>query len=101
MEFFATSATPARQRTDCAIVGVYDKGMLTDAAAELDKRVNGRVTRLIKKGDLRGKAGDVVTLTDLGGGPCERIVVVGLGSKGSFGRKQYRRALSTAITAIG
>jgi leucyl aminopeptidase len=101
MEFFATSATPARQRTDCAIVGVYDKGVLTDAAAELDKRVNGRVTRLIKKGDLRGKAGDVVMLTDLGGGPCERIVVVGLGSKGSFGRKQYRRALSTAITAIG
>ena len=37
MEFFvSTSRGPAKQRTDCAIVGVYDKGTLSSAAEELD-----------------------------------------------------------------
>ncbi len=59
MEFFVTLAGPAKQRTDCAIVGVYDKGTLSAAAEELDKRIGGRIARLVKRGDLRGKAGDV------------------------------------------
>ena len=37
MEFFVSTAAPARQRTDCAIVGVYDKGVLSAAAEELDR----------------------------------------------------------------
>ncbi len=100
MQFFATSTSPARQRTDCAIVGVYDKGVLTDAAATLDQRIGGRIARLVRKGDLRGKAGDVLTLSELSGAACERVVVIGLGTKSGFTRKQYRRALNTALTAI-
>ncbi len=101
MEFFATTSVPARQRTECAIVGIYDKGVLSDAAAEIDGRSGGRLAKLVKKGDLRGKTGEVVTLADLDGGPCERIVAIGLGAKGAFNRKQYRRALTAALTAIG
>lgn len=101
MEFFATSTAPARQRTDCAIVGVYEKGVLTSAAEELDSRIGGRISRLVKRGDLRGKTGDVQLLGDVSGAGCERIVVIGLGARGNFKRKQYRRALVTALTAIG
>ncbi|HEY5808427.1 MAG TPA: leucyl aminopeptidase [Povalibacter sp.] len=100
MEFFATTTAPARQRTDCAIVGVYDKGVLSEAAAEIDQRIGNRLSRLIKKGDLRGKAGEVLTLSDLSGAPCERLIVVGLGAKSGLNRKLYRRALASAITAI-
>jgi len=60
MEFFVSLGGPAKQRTDCAIVGVYDKGTLSAAAEELDKRIGGRIARLVKRGDLRGKTGDVV-----------------------------------------
>ena len=94
MDFFATSTSPAKQRTECAVVGVYDKGVLSDAAAEIDARTGGRIARLVKKGDLRGKVGEVLTLSDLDKGPCERIVVVGLGSKSGFNRKLYRKALA-------
>ena len=100
MDFFATSTAPSRQSTDCAIVGVYDKGVLSDAAAELDGRIGGRIARLIKRGDLRGKTGDVLMLSDVSGARCERVVVIGLGAKSGFNRKQYRRALSAALTAI-
>lgn len=101
MEFFATSTAPARQRTDCAIVGVYDKGVLSGAAEELDRRIGGRIARLVKRGDLRGKSGDVQVLGDISGAGCERIVVLGLGARSGFKRKQYRRALVTALAAIG
>ena len=96
MEFFVTLAGPAKQRTDCAIVGVYDKGVLSTAAEELDKRIGGRIARLVKRGDLRGKTGDLVLLADLTGAPVERVVVVGLGGRNSFKRKQYRKALPSA-----
>ena len=58
MEFFVSTAAPSRQRTDCAIVGVFDKGVLSEAAQALDRRIGGRIARLVKKGDVRGKAGD-------------------------------------------
>jgi leucyl aminopeptidase len=100
MEFFATASSAARQRTDCAIVGVYDKGVLSSAAEALDKRIGGRIARLVKRGDLRGKSGDSVLLADLTGGPCERVIVLGLGSRTGFKRKQYRKALTSALTIL-
>ncbi len=100
MEFFVTTAAPARHRTECAIVGVFEKGELTTAAAQLDERIGGRIAKLTKRGDLRGKQGDSVLLTDLDGAPCERIIVVGLGARTGFKRKQYRKALAAALTVL-
>ena len=100
MEFFVSLAGPAKQRTDCAIVGVYDKGTLSAAAEELDKRIGGRIGRLVKRGDLRGKTGDLVLLADLTGAPVERVVIVGLGARSSFKRKQYRKAIASALNAV-
>jgi leucyl aminopeptidase len=100
MEFFVSTAAASKQRTDCAIVGVYDKGVLSAAAAELDERIGGRIARLVKRGDLRGKAGDVLLLADLAGTPIERVVVVGLGARSSFKRKQYRKALTSALATL-
>jgi leucyl aminopeptidase len=101
MEFFVTSTAASRQRTDCAIVGVYDKGVLSEAAQDLDRRIGGRIARLVKRGDFRGKAGDALMLADVSGAACERIVLVGLGSRSGFKRKQYRKALSTALNTLG
>jgi leucyl aminopeptidase len=101
MEFFVSTAAPSRQRTDCAIVGVYDKGVLSETAQAFDRALGGRIARLVKRGDLRGKAGDTLLLADVEGAACERLLLVGLGARGSFKRKQYRKALSTALTALG
>ena len=100
MEFFVGTASPSRQRTECAIVGVYDKGVLSAAAEELDGRIGGRIAKMIKRGDLRGKTGDAVLLADLSGAPCERVIVLGLGSRSAFKRKQYRKALASALAML-
>src|SRR5688572_11429900 len=100
MEYFVSTASAGRQRTDCAIVGVYDKGELSEAAAEIDARIGGRIARLVKRGDLRGKAGDAVLLADLNCGPCERVLALGLGALKGFKRKQYRKALAASLAML-
>ena len=100
MEFFVSTASPSRQRTDCAIVGVYDKGVLSAAAEDLDARIGGRIAKLVKRGDLRGKTGDAVLLADVSGAPVERVIVLGLGNRSTFKRKQYRKALASALAML-
>ena len=100
MQFFVSTSSAARQRTECAIVGVFEKGTLSAAASALDERLGGRVARLAKSGDIRGKLGETLLLADLQGGPAQRVLVVGLGSQKNYGRKQYRRALQAAATTI-
>jgi leucyl aminopeptidase len=100
MEFFVSTTSPSRQRTECAIVGVYDKGVLSAAAEDLDARIGGRIAKLVKRGDLRGKTGDAVLLADLSGAQVERVIVIGLGAQGAFKRKQYRKALSSALALL-
>jgi len=100
MRFYSVSGSAAQQRTDCAIVGLYESGALSHAAAQLDSALGGRIARLVKRRDLRGKAGATMLL-DVDGGPCQRVLVVGLGKKDEFGRRQYRKAVQAAATALG
>jgi leucyl aminopeptidase len=99
MRFYAVSGSAAQQRTDCAIVGLYESGALAAAASQLDAALGGRIARLVKRRDARGKAGEVLLL-DVEDARCERVLVVGLGKKDAFGRKQYKKALVAAATAL-
>jgi len=99
MRFYAVSGSAARQRTDCAIVGLYESGTLSGAAQQLDAALGGRIGRLVKRRDARGKLGEC-TLLDVERGPCERVLLVGLGKKDGFGRKQYKKALLAAAAAV-
>ncbi|MDH3589063.1 MAG: leucyl aminopeptidase [Gammaproteobacteria bacterium] len=100
MEFFATSAAPARQRTDCAIVGIYAPKRLTADAGLLDKAAGKAVSAAIAAGDIDGKLGSTLLIGRTTGVACKRILVVGLGKKREFGERAYRKAVSAAIGAI-
>jgi leucyl aminopeptidase len=99
MRFYAVSGSAAQQRTDCAIVGIYESGALSAGATQLDAALGGRITRLVKRRDARGKAGEVLLL-DVEGARCARVLLVGLGKKDAFGRKQYKKALVAAANAV-
>jgi leucyl aminopeptidase len=99
MRFFAVSGSAAQQRTNCAIVGIYESGALSAAAAQIDAVLGGRIARLVKRRDARGKPGEALLL-DVEGARCERVLLVGLGRKDSFGRKQYKKALVAAANAV-
>jgi leucyl aminopeptidase len=99
MRLFVATAAPHRQKTDCAIVGLHEGGSLGGAAASLDAALQGRLSRLVKRGDVHGKSGEL-RLIDAEGAASQRILVVGLGKKSGYGRKQYRKALVAALGAV-
>ena len=59
-------------------------------------RAAGPSRRVLKRGDFSGKATETFPIVGIRRGPAERILLVGLGPKSSFGRKPYRRAVFAA-----
>lgn len=96
MQFFATGASAARQRTACAVVGVYEKGDLSAAASALDKKSGGIIRRVVRRGDFSGKSGESLLIAELPDAPAERALLVGLGARQAFGVKAYRKAITAA-----
>ncbi|HUO83308.1 MAG TPA: leucyl aminopeptidase [Gammaproteobacteria bacterium] len=100
MEFFATSGPPQKTRTACAIVGVFEGGRLSATARLLDKGCGGAIGRVTRRGDISGKTGDVLLLSNPAGLKLPRVLLAGCGAEKSFGRRQYRKALEAAISLL-
>ena len=101
MEFTAIVDAKARQETGCAVVGVYEDGDLGVAARRIDTQLKGMIRRLQGDGDFSGKLGDILLLPNPAGAAAARVLLVGLGNRASFGRKQYRKALQAAVSSLG
>jgi leucyl aminopeptidase len=84
---------------DCIAVGVHDDGELSAEAKTLDLRGREKLSRLVKRGDFGGKAGETWLITDLEGVRAERVLLVGLGTRSDITRKVWRRATLAALNA--
>ncbi|MFI4889387.1 MAG: leucyl aminopeptidase [Steroidobacterales bacterium] len=100
MDFTAIVDPRARSATGCAVIGVFEGGDLGETAARLDEKIGGLVGKLHAAGDFAAKAGDSLLLTRTAGSRAARILLIGLGPKSSYGRKQYRKSIATAAQAL-
>src|SRR5258708_36248475 len=101
MEFKAIIDAKALTDAGCAVVGVYEDGELGNAARRIDAQLNGMVGKLRGDGDFSGKLGDILLLPAPAGAAAARVLLIGLGTRSAFGRKQYRKALQSAVHALG
>ncbi|MCL4780730.1 MAG: leucyl aminopeptidase [Gammaproteobacteria bacterium] len=101
MKFTVNTPGATRQRTACAIVGIYADGTLSDTAKALDKASGGLISDVTRNRDIRGEAGETLLLTHTGKLPCKRILLVGLGKPGKLEQRGYRQAMRAACTALG
>jgi leucyl aminopeptidase len=101
MEFEAIIDVKARNPADCAVVGVYEDGDLGIGARQIDSQLGGLIGELHKGGDFAGKLGDALLLPSPQGAAAARVLLIGLGSRTAFGRKQYRKALQASVQALG
>ena len=85
MQYFTTTSKASRRAVDCVIVGIYERGKLGAAAADIDAASKGSIKRLIKSGDLSGRLGSCAILNDVAGVRAPRVAVVGLGKSKEFG----------------
>jgi leucyl aminopeptidase len=100
MEFKAIIDAKARNEAGCAVVGVYEDGNLGKAGHQIDKQTGGLIGKLHADGDFSGKLSEVLLLPAPAGAAAARVLLVGLGARASFGRKQYRRALQSTVQAL-
>jgi leucyl aminopeptidase len=100
MEFVAEGRVARRARTDCAVVGVHERGELEPHAKLLDRALGGRLARIVRGGDFTGRGGETLLVPDLGAGPAARVLLVGLGPRKSWNRRSYRRAALAAAQAL-
>jgi leucyl aminopeptidase len=100
MEFMAIIDAKARAQAGCAVLGIYENGDLGVAARQIDKQLAGLVTNLHGSGDFAAKLGDTLMLPLPSGSTASRLLLVGLGTRAAFTRKQYRKALLSAAQAL-
>jgi leucyl aminopeptidase len=100
MEFKAIVDAKARLQTGCAVVGVYENGDLGIAARQIDKLFDGLIAKLHGSGDFAAKLGDSLMLPLPAGSAASRLLLVGLGTRAGFARKQYRKALHASAQAL-
>jgi leucyl aminopeptidase len=104
MEFTVKSGHSDKQRSACVVVGVFDSRQLSKAAAQLDAAGNGFLTKLLDSGDMDGRAGQTLMLTQLPKMPklpCERVLLIGCGPESDFNDRAYRKAVTAMTRALG
>ena len=100
MEFKAIVDAKAREPSGCAVVGVYENGDLGIARA-VDRRANRRADRPAAR--ARGFCRETrrhSAVAAAAGAASARMLLVGLGPRAAFGRKQYRKALQSSAQAL-
>jgi leucyl aminopeptidase len=100
MEFIAIIDGKARATAGCAVVGVYENADLGVAARQIDKQLDGLIAGIQTGGDFAAKLGDTLMLPLPAGSSASRLLLVGLGSRAAFTRKQYRKALQSSAQAL-
>ncbi len=87
-------------KSDCVVVGVFEAQTLSGAAFAIDNAIGGAIARVVKAGDIDGKAGSTLFLPEVTGIGASRVLLVGLGKQDAFGQKAYGDAVRAAWRAI-
>lgn len=87
-------------KSDCVVIGVFESQSLSGAALAIDEATKGLITRIVKAGDMEGKAGSTLFLHEVQGIGASRVLLVGLGKQDAFTQKAYGEAVKAAWRAI-
>jgi leucyl aminopeptidase len=101
MEFSIAAGSPAKNRTGCLVLGVFEGRKLPSAAEAIDKASGRYLSTLIKRGDHSGKAGTTLLLQKVPRISAERVLLVGLGREREYHEGAFRKAIAAAAKALG
>jgi leucyl aminopeptidase len=101
LQFSLASAAPETVDTPCVVVGVYEGGVLSSAAARIDSAAEGAIKRQVESGDITGKGGSAHMLFAPAGIGARRVLVMGLGQQKGFDAARYQRVNADAARALG
>ena len=79
MEFPVKAGAPAKQKTECAILPVFDDKELQGATKDFDRAARGAIAKLIRGGDAPARLGAVTLVHRTQGTAAARWLLVGCG----------------------
>jgi leucyl aminopeptidase len=86
---------------DAVMFGIFDGVKKTaDELASIDKAVDGEITKLIKQGEIKGKAGEISIIHTMGKVHAGKAVVIGLGKSEDLTADKIRIAIADACRAL-
>ncbi len=101
MQIKAITGNPVKIRTGALIVPHYEgEKSPTGDAAVLDKALGGLISRLVREGDVKGKAGEVTVVHPGSGIMAGRVVIAGMGKKRSVTLDKIRANVGGACRHI-
>jgi leucyl aminopeptidase len=100
MQFVVKTGAPASQRTECAILPVFDDGQLRGATQAFDKASRGSIQALLRSGDVSGRLGATTLVHRTDGTSAARWLLVGCGKFSDFSTKRLTSALTAALNAL-
>jgi leucyl aminopeptidase len=100
VEFSIKSGNPEKQRSSTVVVGVFESRVLSPAAISIDKATKNHLSKLLKNGDLDGKAGTTLLLHGVPGVLAERVLLINLGKEKEFGDKEFRSAIAKTVATL-
>src|SRR5699024_1444152 len=91
VEFTIKSGTPEKLTGGTVVVGAFaDVARHGAALGALDTASEGRLSALLKRGDLEERAGSLLSVPDLSGTRCDRVLIVSLGKSADYNDKTAR-----------
>ncbi|RDJ24048.1 leucyl aminopeptidase [Bosea caraganae] len=100
MEIIPAVGDAEKLRTELLVVGVFSGGPLTRSARRLDRRAAGRLSVILKRGELDEAPGTTLLIHHLPGSVAARILLVSLGKRALFSDRAYCRALAATAKVI-
>lgn len=100
MEFIVKSGSPAKQRTACVVVGVFEPRRLSPAAESLDEISDGYLSTLLRRGDIEGRLGQTLLLHSIPGTLADRVLLVGCGKEREVGDKEFKKIIASAASKL-
>ncbi|HET6431708.1 leucyl aminopeptidase [Dyella sp.] len=101
LQFSLANASPETVDAACVVVGVFEGGVLSSAAARIDSAAEGAIKRQVESGDITGKGGSATLLFAPAGVTARRVLVVGMGPQKSFDAARFQRINADAARALG
>jgi len=91
----------SKTRADTILFGIFeDMKKLSNDLAPMDKSLNGEIKKLINRGEIRGKLGEVTVIHSLGKLLAGQVAILGLGKSKELTHDKIRIAIADACRTL-
>ena len=100
MEFPVKTGSPARHKTACAVIPIFEDAGLSGVGKELSHPLKRLITTLKKKKEAPIKLGSTCLIPLIRGTTIQKTLLVGCGKAAKFDGKNFKEATLAAANAL-